>query len=368
MLRRMMDILCCPLCRGELTLSIRTLTRMERASGGPAPGCRNRCEYAHRLLLSEGDRERSHGLCGTCYWEDVTEGTLSCPDGHAFQISESIPRMLPGEKGGQRTRETFDMGWKGFQYGKKIYGHSEEEELEDFFQRMAVDEGFIRQKTVLDAGCGMGRLARSMSRLAREVIAMDFSEGVEKARETVWVHPRVHVVMGDLKCPPFRVGAFDYVYSKGVLHYVADPRGCVANLADLVRAGGALSITLYPRMSPTFAFFNQGLKLVTTKLPIRLVSWLSHLLSPLLPFSWRWSGVLYRPIERDDRVHMIFNWLSSEFQNMATNEDVVEWFRALGFVDMKISPVPVGITAIKPVSAGAGLSGTTDSAGCGRRS
>ncbi|MBN1105168.1 MAG: methyltransferase domain-containing protein [Deltaproteobacteria bacterium] len=347
MLRRMMDILCCPVCKADLSLSVESLIRLQRPSPMPPPGCRSRCEYARRLLRSEEDRRRSHDLCEQCYWEDVDEGSLSCPRGHTFPISGSIPRLLPTGVKRQRTRETFDVEWTGFKHGERIYGHSREEELEDFFCRMAVEPALLKGKTVLDAGCGVGRLALGISRLAREVVAMDFSEGVEGARETARGSPHVHIVQGDLMCPPFRRGSFDHVYSKGVLHYVPEVQACIGRLTELVREGGALSITLYPRMSRPFEVFNRLLRVVTVRLPLSSIYVLSHLLAPLLPLSWRWSGLRYRPIEPEDRAHMIFNWLSSEYQNRADTQEVAAWLRDLGFTEVRVSKIPVGITATK---------------------
>ncbi|MBN2122885.1 MAG: hypothetical protein JW821_01210, partial [Deltaproteobacteria bacterium] len=158
MYRRMMDILCCPVCNGDLSLSIDTLIRRKRPCTIPPPGCRNRCEYAHRLLRSGEDRRRAHELCEECYQEDVDEGSLFCPKGHSFPISGSIPRLLPPGIKRQRTRETFDVVWSRFKHIERIYGHSREEEMEDFFRRIAVEPDFLRGKGVLDAGCGVGRL------------------------------------------------------------------------------------------------------------------------------------------------------------------------------------------------------------------
>lgn len=347
MFRRMMDILCCPVCKGDLFLSIETLIRLERPCAMPLPGCRSRCEYAHRLLQSEEDCGRVRNLCEQCYWEDVHEGSLSCPRGHAYAISGSIPRLLPPGMMRQRTKRTFDVEWKGFQYGEQIYGHSEGEEIEDFFRRAAVDEECIRQRTVLDAGCGIGRLAKGIGLLAREVVAMDFSEGVDEARRLNLENPRVHIVQGDIVSLPFREGTFDYVYSKGVLQYVSDVGKSLASLASRVRPGGALSVTLYPRMSTPFDIAGRWIRRITVGLPIRVNYWLSHLLIPFLPVAWSFSGVERRDIEWGERAHMIFNWLSSPYQNSSTNQEMEACFRDLGFNEVRASAIPVGITGKK---------------------
>jgi len=247
----------------------------------------------------------------------------------------------------QRTKQTFDVEWKVFKYNEKIYGHCEEEELHDFFHRMVVDETFLYDKTVLDGGCGIGRLTRSVGRLAKEIVGIDFSHGVDQARQLNEEEPTVHILQGDIMSLPFKSSSFDYVYSKGVLHYVSDVQKCIAVLASVVKPGGALSVTLYPKMSPFFEAFNRLLRAVTVRLPIKVVYWLSYLLIPFLSLAWEWSGLKRRYIDWNERAHMVFNWLSSEFQNRASNREVEGWFKDLGFNKIRFSDTPVGLTGVK---------------------
>ena len=107
-------------------------------------------------------------------------------------------------------------------------------------------------------------------------------------------------------------------------------------------------MTLYPKMSPFFEAFNRFLRIVTVRLPIKVIYWLSYLLIPFLSLAWRWSGLIRRDIDWDERAHMIFNWLSSEFQNRASNREVEGWFKELGFNNIRFSDTPVGIIGVNP--------------------
>ena len=49
----------------------------------------------------------------------------------------------------------------------------------------------------------------------------------------------------DLRAPGLRRGAFDVVYSSGVLHHTPDPRASFAAVARLVRPGGMVVLGLY---------------------------------------------------------------------------------------------------------------------------
>jgi ubiquinone/menaquinone biosynthesis C-methylase UbiE/uncharacterized protein YbaR (Trm112 family) len=344
----MMDILACPVCGRSFDLSISSLEKVG-CGGDSFPECSNYCAYISRDLASPSDRKEAYTHCRQCYEEDVASGALTCPGRHTYAIGGSIPRFISTSAQNGRTKQTFDVEWGVFHYEEKIYGHTQDEELEDFFRRMVVDEAFLRDKTILDVGCGVGRLAQSVSRPAREVVAIDLSGGVEEARIRNKDRSTVHVIQGDIMTLPFTNCSFEYAYAKGVLHYVSDPRKCISGLADVVKPGGELSITIYPGMSPLFEIFNRQLRRITLKLPVSMVFRLSFLLLPFFSLSWKWSGVEKRPIERSERAHMIFNWLSSAYQNRTTNEEVLGWFRDCGFEQMKVSDIPVGITGTKCV-------------------
>jgi SAM-dependent methyltransferase len=56
---------------------------------------------------------------------------------------------------------------------------------------------------------------------------------------------RVLFVETDLRRPGLRAGAFDVVYSSGVLHHTPDPRASFARLVQLARPGGAIVVGVY---------------------------------------------------------------------------------------------------------------------------
>lgn len=95
---------------------------------------------------------------------------------------------------------------------------------------------------VLDIGCADGRLAR---RLHRDVqyIGLDYP-----ATAIAMYHTRPNV-FGDAKCLPFATGSADAVILKDVLEHVAQPSYALAEVARVLRNGGALVLWmpfLYP--------------------------------------------------------------------------------------------------------------------------
>src|SRR5262245_63665306 len=56
---------------------------------------------------------------------------------------------------------------------------------------------------------------------------------------------RVQFVETDLRRPGLRRGAFDVVYSSGVVHHTPDPRASFGRIAELARPGGLLILGVY---------------------------------------------------------------------------------------------------------------------------
>jgi len=345
LLRRLMDILACPICAQPFKLKV---NEKKNATWlySDFPGCHDYCEFISGEI-TPAFQEEAYSHCEECYKEEVIQGDLSCHNGHFFPIVDAVPRLHNIDIGRLRTKQTFDVEWKVFDYNDKIYGHSQEEELKDLFRRMVINERFFYGKTVLDAGCGIGRITQSVGELAKEVIGIDFSLGVDEAQILNENKPNVHILQADIMSLPLKLSYFDYVYSKGVLHYVSNVQQCLAGLAETVVSGGELSITIYPKMKPFFEKYNRLVRKITAIMPIKVIYVMSYLLIPFLTLAWKWSGMKGRYISWNERAHMIFNWFASEFQNRATNKEASGWFEKLGFNELRLSDIPVGITGTK---------------------
>jgi SAM-dependent methyltransferase len=101
--------------------------------------------------------------------------------------------------------------------------------------------GDVRDRRVLDLGCGAGQLAHHLARQgAAEVLAIDLSERMLALARADWAHPKVRyqrAAIEDVRLPP---GHVDIAVSSLALHYVEDYRGLVRRIAEWLRPGGAL--------------------------------------------------------------------------------------------------------------------------------
>jgi SAM-dependent methyltransferase len=101
---------------------------------------------------------------------------------------------------------------------------------------------------VLELGCGTGQMSLFLATAERTVIGADLTRaslelGAAAARR--FDVKRVRFVETDLRSPGLRRGAFDVVYSSGVLHHTPEPRRAFAAMAQLVKPGGIVVVGLY---------------------------------------------------------------------------------------------------------------------------
>ncbi|HEX8737681.1 MAG TPA: methyltransferase domain-containing protein [Pyrinomonadaceae bacterium] len=203
MKEKLLELLACPTCGGDILLS-----------------------YAGKYE----DRE-------------IIEGVLSCKKClREYKVVRGVPRfadMSKIEQDKADTAENFGWQWTHFTQEDEKYA----EQFLGWIQ--PVKEDFFKDKIVLEGGCGKGRhttLAANWG--SREVVGVDLSAAVESAFQATRGLPNAHVVQADIFRLPFK-RAFDYAFSVGVLHHTPDPKGAFVSLASKVKKGGHISAWIY---------------------------------------------------------------------------------------------------------------------------
>lgn len=114
-------------------------------------------------------------------------------------------------------------------------------EFAQYFDLVQLDD--LADQVVADIGCGSGRYAACAAPYAESLVLVDFSEAIFVARRNLAGHHRTVFVMGDVLDLPFRPGAFDLVYSLGVLHHL--PVSALDALRGLLPLGSRFLVYLY---------------------------------------------------------------------------------------------------------------------------
>jgi len=194
------------------------------------------------------------------------EGRLVCDRcTSAFPIRRGIPRFaIPGSPRQssvtERTRRTYTFTWR--RVGQREI--EEGWEKDSYRYEALLPDGLMsgKGKVGLDAGCGSGADLLRMAASGAQLIGVDLSEGVDIAARVTRHLSNVHVVQADIHRLPFRPGAFDFIYSFGVLHHLPDPSEGFRQLARLLKPGAPLVTYLYEDLSDRSRIERGALRMI----------------------------------------------------------------------------------------------------------
>jgi len=238
-------------------------------------------------------------------------------------------------KKNRRTKQSFSREWSIYKYDSdKTWDLDQSGMFVRFLKEIDEKQESLRDKLILDAGCGNGVLNRFIAASGATVICIDVSISIEKAFEYN-DQKTAFFVQGDVQFPPVDFGVFDIVHSSGVLHHTNNTELSFSCIEPCVKPGGKLSIWLYhPRKNFLHNTFNKITK-VTSKLPVKFQYNLYRLtLYPLTLMINRLKG--NRKNARETMVN-ILDWFSPEFRFEPEPDEVASWFYKRDYNSVKVT-------------------------------
>jgi 2-polyprenyl-3-methyl-5-hydroxy-6-metoxy-1,4-benzoquinol methylase len=193
----------------------------------------------------------------------------SCREcGDRFNAPDGIPSLRArGDRRTERVRHFYDRTpFPGYPRSDSLSALHARAERSPFARLL--NRAIAGDARVADIGCGTGQMSLYLARSDRMVIGADLARGpllVAAGAARRAGLDRVQFVETDLRRPGLRAGAFDVIYSSGVLHHTPDPRAAFARLVPLVRPGGTIIVGVYN----TFARVPLRLR----RLAARCVGW-----------------------------------------------------------------------------------------------
>jgi SAM-dependent methyltransferase len=272
--------------------------------------------------------------------DDVVEGMLHCSScGQAFPIQAGIPRFVDMDA----YADTFSFEWKTFHDVQIDILNATRESETTFSGQTGWSPEDLKGKLVLDAGVGAGRFAEVTSRWGGEVVGVDLSFAVDVARGNIGERENVHIVQADLFRLPFRENTFDAMYSIGVLHHTPDTKQAFDALVPLLREKGEFAVFIYAYGH--YHFFSDLWRKITTRIPDRIVYYLSSLAIPLFYlYKVPVAGLAFRlifPMSRHPNPRWrwldTFDWYTPKFQHKHTWPEVYRWFEESGFANIRLN-------------------------------
>ena len=168
--------------------------------------------------------------------------------GARFDAPDGIPNLrLPGDERTEAVRRFYERApFPGYPPRDSLHALRARAERSAFARLL--DRAIPGDARIVDVGCGTGQMCLYLARADRVVVGADLTRaslrlGAAAARR--FGLERVQFVETDLRRPGLQAGAFDVVYSSGVLHHTPDPRASFARLAQLARPGGTIVLGVY---------------------------------------------------------------------------------------------------------------------------
>lgn len=282
----------------------------------------------------------------------IRSGFLSCKrSGCTFPITRHVPRFVDMDA-------YADSFSKQRLYVRRHFRYYQRDRSGDtlLLPTTGFDPGQMRWGLTLEAGCGYGRFVDTVQRLGGTIVGIDLStHSIDLAQDYVGLKDNVHLVQCDLFRLPFRQEIFARIYSIGVLHHTPHPRNAFEALVPYLQRRGKIAIWVYP---PSMKISTNRWRIVTTHLPHNVLygwcilnqvafSWLRA-----LPGGWRFSYLVpgcqpdpNRPFWL--RVMSDFDALSPRYASTFTDEEVQEWFLAIGLQEVEILSRPTSVSGKK---------------------
>ncbi|MDO8626777.1 MAG: class I SAM-dependent methyltransferase [Candidatus Magasanikbacteria bacterium] len=207
----------------------------------------------------------------------VIEDSQVVVDGRRYPVIDGVIIALPPEKYTVAVKQKLRLGaiaktrrselfaediqysfgheWQSYQEPLPEYA----KEFKAYFDLVPLER--LKTKKVCDLGCGSGRWSAFLKGKCRALILVDFSDAIFIARHNLGSDENILYVMADILDLPFRPGAFDFLFSIGVLHHL--PSDCLQAVRRLKNFAAELLIYLYYALDNRPWYFRRLLSLVT---------------------------------------------------------------------------------------------------------
>jgi len=259
-----------------------------------------------------------------------------------YPVIDGIPRFIPDISKSllEETRKSFNLQWEMSRargeynqfnpdYRKKLVPYL----LDDTM----LPADYFKDKVVLDAGCGIGRLSYALAELGAEVVSMDYNDNaVRIAHEYFKDNPKVSVIQADILNPPLKPGSFDFIISFGVLHHTGNSKAAFDQCVPLVKNGGIFFVMLYEKYNRFKIWFTNQFRKITLRIDKERLYKLCIQMSKVCKY-----GIFRIPlkpfIDIGYSAEGNYDAFAKAINQHHTAEEVFGWYQRAGFGEMTLN-------------------------------
>jgi SAM-dependent methyltransferase len=210
----------------------------------------------------------------------------------------------------------------------------------------------FKNKTVFDAGCGMGRNSYyALKYGAKYIVGIDNDEkSVNAARKNLNNFENAEIK----KISIYEIDtsiSFDIVFSIGVIHHLENPGKAIGKLVEILKPGGKILIWVYSYEGNEWIdkHISPIRKVITSKIPISLLHYITYMVS--IPFFlylklFKSNNLYFQQISKYLFSHLhsiIFDQLLPEIAHYWTKEEACSLLKQVDLKEVSIHRPPNGM-------------------------
>jgi 2-polyprenyl-3-methyl-5-hydroxy-6-metoxy-1,4-benzoquinol methylase len=211
-----------------------------------------------------------------------------CPSGCSFPIINNIPRFAPLDN----YALSFGMQWNEYRTTQLDSFTGLTISRDRLTRLLGGNLDIVKDKKVLEAGCGAGRFTEILLASGAHVFAVDISTAVEANYKNCNNYSDYFVCQADILKLPVKPERFDIVVCIGVLQATPNPEEAMAALCAQVAPGGMLVIDHYSRAYP-ITLSRRMLRTFLLRMPkafsLKFCKFLTSMLWPLHNILWKYG-------------------------------------------------------------------------------
>jgi SAM-dependent methyltransferase len=215
-------------------------------------------------------------VCPACRSDlDAGADSFACATcNRVFAVRNGVPLFDPPDAtdaSKNTRREYWDTGWEARYAGDhaqlaklttrdawRAYIAASVAALPTHVQHVEAGEANVRDKTVIDIGCGGGISSATFGYFGARYIGVDHSLNAATIalRHLRCIEGRGFTVQANAEALPIRSGTIDMVYSNGVLHHTPNFGRTLDEVHRVLKPGGKAVIALYATYSTEFGLLR----------------------------------------------------------------------------------------------------------------
>jgi len=233
----------------------------------------------------------------------------------------------------EHTVKNFGHQWEHYdRFGWDDEAAGEDESRLWFKEKTLLAEDEVRDRLILDAGCGNGRYSRVASETGGRVFAVDLGPNVEVAYTNIRnLGLEVAAAQADIFNLPFAPNTFETTFTIGVIQHTGDPKRATTSLASVTQEKGLLSVRTYRRGNDILEANDTAMRDITTNWELDDLHEFSQLMYKMAVFLKRMhvldQAAMNVNIFLDE--HSIFDWYAAPVAAKLTYTECREWFDEL---------------------------------------